>query len=69
MKKKELKKLREKDIAQLNKILMEEKKKLFELKLQIKLGKIKNVKEIKKVKKNIAQILTIISEKKCQNKD
>jgi len=68
MKKKDLKKLREKDIDQLEKILKEEKKNLSQLRFQVKLGKIKNVKEIKKVKKNIAQILTIISEK-CQNKD
>jgi len=68
MKKKDLQKLREKDIAQLEKILKEEKKNLSQLRFQVKLGKIKNVKEIKKVKKNIAQILTIISEK-CPNKD
>ncbi|MGB9598441.1 MAG: 50S ribosomal protein L29 [Minisyncoccales bacterium] len=63
MKKKELVKLREKGIEELKKILKEEKEKLFRLRFQAKIGKLKNIKEIKKVKKNIAQLLTIISEK------
>ncbi|GIW66048.1 MAG: hypothetical protein KatS3mg094_567 [Candidatus Parcubacteria bacterium] len=55
--------LKLKSLSELQKLLNEEKNKLFNLKLQKKLNKLKQVHLIKFTKKNIARILTIIKEK------
>lgn len=59
--------LRKKSKEDLEKILKEKREKLQKLRLDLSLGKLKNVKEIGQTKKDIARILTII--KTCQKKD
>lgn len=62
MKKKELEQLKTKPVAELTKNLAEYRDKLWSLKTDLAAGKIKNIQEINKVKKNIARILTLISQ-------
>ncbi len=64
MKKQELKKYREKPISELQKELALLREKLLKLKFDLAAGKVKNIQEIRNVKKSIAQILTLINEKK-----
>jgi large subunit ribosomal protein L29 len=54
------KELREKKIEELEKILKEKREKLKNLKLDLALGKLKNVREIRQTKRDIARILTIL---------
>jgi large subunit ribosomal protein L29 len=62
------KELREKKIEELEKILKEKREKLKNLKLDLALGKLKNVREIRQTKRDIARILTILKSKiKNQN--
>jgi len=56
----ELKELKSKSINELNKELMESKKKLFELQKNLSLDKLKKTSEIRDLKKKIARIKTII---------
>lgn len=55
--------LRKKGIDELEKLLQEKRKKLFELKLNLTSRKLKNFNEIKETKRDIARILTILREK------
>jgi large subunit ribosomal protein L29 len=55
-------------IEDLKKNLEEKKKALEQLRFDLNLGKVKNIKEIKKIKKDIAQILTLINEKLKNNR-
>lgn len=64
MKKKQLQELREKTDHNLQKELKNEKAKLSDLRFDLSLGKVTNIKTIKKIKENVAQILTILREKK-----
>jgi large subunit ribosomal protein L29 len=57
------KELVKKKIEELEKILKEKRKKLKSLKLDLSLGKLKNVKEIRETKRDIARILTILNSK------
>lgn len=59
--------LRNKTLPELFKMLEEERKKLFNLRLEKNLGKLKQVHLIKLTRKNIARILTVINEKRKQN--
>ncbi len=61
------KELRLKSLNELFKILEEERKKLFNLKLEKNLGKLKQTHLIKMTRKNIARILTVINEKRKEN--
>ena len=61
------KELRTKSLNELFKLLEEERKKLFDLKLEKGLGKLKQTHLIKITRKNIARILTIINEKNKEN--
>lgn len=56
--------LRKKSKEELEKILNEKRNYLLKLKVNLSLGKLKNVKEIAEVKKDIARILTILNQKK-----
>lgn len=58
------KELQQKTKEELKKILFEQRDKLRSLRFDIVLKKIKNVREIKKTKKLIAQILTLLRNKK-----
>lgn len=62
MDKKDREQLKIKPAAELQKILMENRDRLWTLKTDLVSGKVKNVKEIKKVKKGIARISTLINQ-------
>lgn len=64
MSKKEKENLKGLNIADLEKMLLEKRSKLVDLKFNLAAGKVKNIKEIKKIKKEIARILTFINLKK-----
>lgn len=55
--------LREKSVSELQKLLKENREKLRQLKFDLALGKVKNVREIRIIKKDIARILTLLREK------
>lgn len=58
------KELRRKSIKELKKMEQEQREELRSLRFDLASGKVKNVKEVQAVKKNIAQIKTILNEKK-----
>ena len=57
-----IKELKQKTEPELKKILRDNKEKLRELRFNLAAGKIKNVREIRKIKKEIARIITILSQ-------
>jgi ribosomal protein L29 len=63
MKKKELENLKNKTMIEINKELRDYRERLLNLKMDLSLGKVKNISEIKELKKNIAQLLTIKNSK------
>lgn len=63
MKQKDLKKLQVSSEKELGKKLSEEKGKLVNLKMQLFLGKLKNVRELKLKRKEIAVMANILREK------
>ena len=56
--------LRKKDKKELEKTVLDLRKKLSDLRFKFSSGKLKNVKEINSSKKEIARILTILNETK-----
>lgn len=68
MKKQELKKLRDKEIAELKKDLVETRKNLVMSRLERVAGKLKNVHEVKTRQKQVATVLTLIREKELLEK-
>jgi large subunit ribosomal protein L29 len=56
--------LRKRDQKELQKMVVELRKKLSDLRFKFSSGKLKNVKEINNSKKEIARILTILKEPK-----
>jgi large subunit ribosomal protein L29 len=68
MKKKEKKNLKDLNMADLQKLLLEKRNKLVELKFNLAAGKVKNIREIRETKKEIARILTFIN-LKSKNKE
>ena len=54
--------LRRKQKEELKKILQDNREKLRQLRFDLSAGKVKNVREIRHLKKEIAQILTLITE-------
>ncbi|MGD0576592.1 MAG: 50S ribosomal protein L29 [Candidatus Staskawiczbacteria bacterium] len=56
--------LRKKDKKELEKTILELRKKLSDLRFKFSSGKLKNVKEINNSKKEVARILTILKETK-----
>ncbi len=60
MDKKEIQQLKTKPIAELQKLVVEGREKLWTLKDGLLNGKVKNVKEMRDVKKGIARLLTFI---------
>lgn len=67
MKKSDLQQLRGLDLNSLVKLAEEKKSALLKLRIDLTMGKLKNIAQIRKLKKEIAQILTIINEKKSKN--
>lgn len=68
MKKKEKKNLKDLNMTDLQKLLLEKRNKLVELKFNLAAGKVKNIREIRETKKEIARILTFIN-LKSKNKE
>lgn len=66
MKKSDLQQLRGLDLNSLVKLAEEKKSALLKLRIDLTMGKLKNIAQIRKLKKEIAQILTIINEKKSK---
>ena len=54
------KELRQKTIKELQELLQERRKRLAQLRFDLSLKKLKNVREIREVKKDIARILTLL---------
>jgi len=52
--------LRQKNKSDLEKLLVEDRDKLRQLRFDLSAGKVKNVKDVQKTRKKIAQILTLI---------
>lgn len=59
MKKKELENLKNKTMIEIEKELRERQERLLGLKMDLALGKVKNIHEIKELKKSVAQLLTL----------
>ena len=55
--------IQNKTAAELQKMLVEERVKLQQLKFDLPGGKVKNVRDIRKVRRNIARILTLLKQK------
>lgn len=49
--------------GELERILMQNREKLRQLRFDLAAGKVKNVREIREIKKDIARILTILKQK------
>lgn len=64
MKKKDWKQLKSKSGADLQKQLSEDRDKLWQLKVDLAAGKVKNVREIRATRKNVARVLTLIKQEK-----
>lgn len=60
--------LRKKTLSELFKLLEEERKRLFNMRIEKELGKLKQTHLIKMTRKNIAKILTVINEKRKNEK-
>lgn len=63
MKANEIKALRESNLQELNKKVMDLKAELFNLRFQLATGQLENPMRIREVKKSIAQLKTVIREK------
>lgn len=61
--------LRLKTLPELFKILKEERQKLFNLRIEKSLGKLKKTHLLKLTRKNIARLLTVIREKTNESQD
>ena len=64
MKKSRLQELRNKPMAELEKLIKDSREKIRVLRFDLAAGKVKNVKELKNVKKETARALTLIKENK-----
>lgn len=64
MKKKDLTDLRNKKTSELEKLLAKKRHELINANAKIKAGQEKNLKKAKNIRRDVAQILTIIREKK-----
>lgn len=56
--------LREKSIAELQKLLAENREKLRQLRFDLAAGKVKNIRLLKSTKRDIARILTLLNERR-----
>ena len=59
MKNKELNDLKNKTMVEIDKEINERRERLLNLRMDLSLGKVKNISEIKELKKSIAQLLTV----------
>ena len=68
MKLKEIGELKNKAVGELENLLVEKKKKLHELNLDLAAGKVKNIGELREVKKYIARVMTFLNQSKSNQK-
>lgn len=57
-----IKELRQKNKAELEKELQDNRERLRQLRFDLASGKVKNVREIRRIKKEIARILTLLKQ-------
>jgi len=69
MKKKEINEIRNKPIAELTKLLIDNQKRLKTLNFELAAGKVKDVAEIRSIRKDIARIMTFIQITKNKDKE
>lgn len=55
--------IKQKSQTELQKVLLDKRDKLRQLRFDLTSGKVKNVREIREIKKDIARIITIINSK------
>lgn len=55
--------LKQKTLVELQKMVLEERVKLQQLRFDLPGGKVKNVREIRQIRRNIARILTVLRQK------
>ncbi len=67
MAKQNLADLRKKEVAELAKIITEKRKEAIEQKIELGMGKEKNVRKVKNLRREIAQLITISKEKEALN--
>lgn len=60
--------IKEKTTLELNKLLSDKKLELFSAKMKLKTMQLKNTSELRVIKKDIAKVLTAISQKKAEGK-
>jgi ribosomal protein L29 len=66
MKKEEEDKIKSMTVGNLQKFLLKERKKALELKMQMAIGKLKDLHSYKKKRKKIAFVLTVLKEKQLK---
>lgn len=59
--------LREKTFEEMKKMIDEKRVKLATLRMELKIGKIKDTSLVRREKKELAQLLTVLSEKEREN--
>lgn len=64
MNKKEFEIITQKSTVELEKLAIESRDKLWNLKKDLEMGKVKNIKDIKNIRKDIARVLTVLNSKK-----
>jgi len=69
MKKKEINEIRNKPIAELTKLLIDNQKRLKALNFELAAGKVKDVAEIRSIRKDIARIMTFIQITQIKDKE
>jgi len=62
VKRKDLDNFKTKPLAEVNKEIRHYEERLQNLKMDLALGKVKNIREIRQIKKSLAQLLTILPE-------
>lgn len=68
MKKKEIRELREKTLAELGKMLKEKQSGLVKLRMEIATQKIKNIRVLARTRDDLARIMTVINQKELEEK-
>ncbi|OGY65952.1 MAG: 50S ribosomal protein L29 [Candidatus Harrisonbacteria bacterium RIFCSPLOWO2_01_FULL_44_18] len=63
MKKNEFEQFKTKSAEELRQILKDSREKLWNLKIDLASGKVKNVREIRKIKRDIARTMTLVNER------
>jgi len=62
--KEQYKELKLKSEAELNKLLVSAREKLRDLRFKVSQNQLKNIREVRAIRKKIAQIMTLLSQKK-----